>query len=194
MSKTHKRLAEEVFNEVFRFILSVAAHKGLFWAKPIGIDSTTIQANSSMAQKVWKGSGRGWKDYTKKLTKQTGIKDPTDNEFHQYDRNRPRKKVSNDGELAERSFAHASNTGEAALTRLRGLASVTKRHLMMVVSRSLSTIMRAFIRIVDPRSLQELRALLQTAWVHFEHLLSAIDRMVAALIAPMAQWSRSIGG
>ena len=67
VSKTHKRLSEEVFNEVFRFILSVAAHKGLLWGKAIGIDSTTIQANASMARKVRKDSGKGWNDYTNKL-------------------------------------------------------------------------------------------------------------------------------
>jgi hypothetical protein len=33
VSKTHKRIPEEVFNEVFRFILAVAAHKGLLWGK-----------------------------------------------------------------------------------------------------------------------------------------------------------------
>jgi hypothetical protein len=48
VSKTHKRLPEDVFNEVFRFMLSVAAHKELFWGKAIGIDSTTIQVNASM--------------------------------------------------------------------------------------------------------------------------------------------------
>ena len=60
VSKTHKRLPEEVFNEVFRFILSVAAHKGLLWGKAIGIDSTTIQANASMRSIVRKDSGKGW--------------------------------------------------------------------------------------------------------------------------------------
>jgi hypothetical protein len=54
--------------------------------------------------------------------------------------------------------------------------------------------MRAIIGIGGPRSLQGLRALLQTAWTHFERLLSALDRLVAALVAPMAQWSRAIGG
>jgi hypothetical protein len=39
-----------------------------------------------------------------------------------------------------------------------------------------------------------LRSLLQTAWIHFEHLLSARDRLVAALVAPMAHWARAIGG
>jgi hypothetical protein len=42
LSKTHKRLPIAVFDEVFSFILSVAAHKGLLWGEAIGIDSTTI--------------------------------------------------------------------------------------------------------------------------------------------------------
>ena len=48
--------------------------------------------------------------------------------------------------------------------------------------------------ICGPRSMQGLRALLQTAWTHFERLLSALDRVVAALVAPMAPLSRAIGG
>ena len=335
VSKTHKRLPEEIFNEVFRFILSVAAHKGLLWGKAIGIDSTTIQANASMRSIVRKDSGKGWKDYTKKLAKQAGLEDPTDDELRQFDRNRPGKKVSNDdwenpndpdatitrmkdgttrmaykaehavdldtdivvaatvhpgnapdtqtiidtaidaavnaeqagvendlqaivadkgyhstkvvtlaadlgmrayiperaspnqrrwtdkdpaekravynarrrtqsergkqlsrlrSELTERSFANVCNTGGARRTWLRGLASVTKRHLMMVAARNLSTIMRMIFGIGSPRSLQGLRALLQTAWIHFERLLSALDRLVATLVAPMAPWSRAIGG
>jgi hypothetical protein len=335
VSKTHKRLPEEVFNEVFRFILSVAAHKGLLWGKAIGIDSTTIQANASMRSIVRKDSGKGWKDYTKKLAKQAGLEDPTDDELRQFDRNRPGKKVSNndwenpndpdatitrmkDGttlmaykaehavdldtdivvaatvhpgnapdtqtiidtaidaavnaeqagvendlqaivadkgyhstkvvtlatdlgmrayiperasqnqrrwadkdpaeqravynarrrtqsergkqlsrlrsELTERSFAHVCDTGGARRTWLRGLASVTKRHLMMVAARNLSTIMRMIFGIGGPRSLQGLRGLLQTAWIHFERLLSALDHLVAALVALMAPWSRAIGG
>jgi hypothetical protein len=71
---------------------------------------------------------------------------------------------------------------------------VAKRHLMMVAARNLSTIMRAIIGIGGPRSLQGLRALLKAAWTHFEWLLSALDRLAAALVAPMPQWSRPIGG
>ena len=97
-------------------------------------------------------------------------------------------------ELTERSFTHGCNTGGARLTWLRGLTNVTKRHLMMVAARNLSTIMRMIVGIGGPRSLQGLRALLQTAWTHFEWLLSALDRLVAALVAHMAPWSRAIGG
>jgi hypothetical protein len=46
----------------------------------------------------------------------------------------------------------------------------------------------------EEKSVQGLRALLQTACMRFERPLSALDRVVAALVAPMATWSRAIGG
>jgi transposase len=63
ISKTHKRLPKEGFDEVFRFILRVAARKGLLWGERLGIDSTTIKANASMKSIVRKDSGRGWTDF-----------------------------------------------------------------------------------------------------------------------------------
>jgi transposase len=96
VSKTQKGLPKEVSDEVFRFILRVAARKGLLWGKAIGIDSTTIEANASMRSIVRKDSGKGWKDYTKKLAKKAGLEKPTDDALRQFDRTRPEKKVSND--------------------------------------------------------------------------------------------------
>ncbi len=93
-SKTHRRLLKEVFDEVHRFILPVAAYKGLLWGEAIGIDLTTIQANASMRSIVRKESGQGWMDYTKKLAKKAGPDDPTDDELRQFDRTRPGKTVS----------------------------------------------------------------------------------------------------
>jgi transposase len=43
-------------------------------------------------------------------------------------------------ELVERSFAHVCDAGGARRTWLRGLPSVTKRHLMVAAARNLSTI------------------------------------------------------
>lgn len=96
ISKTHKRLPKEVFDEVFQFILRVAARKGLLGGEKLGIDSTKIQANASMKSIVRKDSGKGWRDYTKKLAKKAGLDDPTDAELRQFDKTRPGKKVSND--------------------------------------------------------------------------------------------------
>jgi len=42
---------------------------------------------------VHKGSGKGWKDYTKKLAKKAGLDDPTDAKLRQFDKKRPGKKV-----------------------------------------------------------------------------------------------------
>ena len=324
ISKTHKRFPKEVFDEVFQFILRVAARKGLLWGEKLGIDSTTIQANASMKTIVRKDSGKGWKDYTKKLAKKAGLDDPTDAELRQFDKTRPGKKVSNDdwenpndpdaritrmkngttrmaykaehavdlesdlivsatvhpgnaadtatvidtaidaavnleeaeceneveaivadkgyhstdvvmqaaefgmkayiperasparrrwvgkdpseksavyaarrrtksehgkllsrtrGELVERSFAHVCDTGGARRTWLRGLQSVTKRHLMVAAARNLSTIMRVICGIGSPRALQGLRALLQLAWTHFGRLISALKNLLDRSVA-----------
>jgi signal transduction histidine kinase len=85
-----------VFDEVFQFILRMAARKRLLWGEKLGIDSTTIQANASMKSIFRKASGKGWKDYTEKLAKKAGIEDPTEAELRQFDKKRPGKKVSND--------------------------------------------------------------------------------------------------
>ena len=335
LCKTHKRPPKAVYDEVFRFILRVAARKGLLWGEAIGIDSTTIEANASMRSIVRKDSGKGWKDYTKKLAKKAGLDDPTDDELRQFDRTRTEKKVSNDdwgnpndpdakitrmkdgttrmaykaehavdldtdivvaatvhpgtaadtatvidtaidaavnldqcdcentiqaivadkgyhstkvvtlaaelgirtyipertsathrrwadkdpsekravyanrrrtqgnrgkqlsklrSELTERSFAHVCNTGGARRTWLRGLVGVTKRHLMAVAARNLSTIMRALCGIGSPKALQGLRALVQLAWTHFARLMSALEALLAALVGYGAHRSRPVGG
>ena len=96
--------------------------------------------------------------------------------------------------LMERSYAHACNTGGARRTWLRGIASVAKRHLTMAAARNLSPIMRMIFGSGGPRSMHGLRALLQTAWIHFKRLMSTLDRLVATRVVLMALWSRTIGG
>ena len=53
-------------------------------------------------------------------------------------------------------------------------------HMMMVTPRNLTTIAREIIGVGGPRSLQALRTFLQIAGIHFERLLSGLDRLVAA--------------
>lgn len=323
LSKTHKRLPKEIFDEVFQFILVVAARKGRLWGASLGIDSTTIEANASMKSIVRKDSGKGWKDYARKLAKKAGLDDPTDDELRQFDRNRPGKKVSNDdwespsdpdaritrmkdgttqlaykaehavdldsdivvsvtvhpgtaadtdtvidtaidaavnlervggereveeivadkgyhssrvvmladelgirtyiperkarttrrwidkdpavkhavyatrkrtrgsrgkklsrlrSELVERSFAHVCDSGGARHTWLRGLVSVTKRHLMVVAARNLSVIMRSLFGIGTPKGLQGLCALARLAWTHMKRLMTVVEAVVGRLM------------
>ena len=48
LCKTHKRPPKAVFDEVFDFILLVAARKGKLLCELLGIDSTTNEADASM--------------------------------------------------------------------------------------------------------------------------------------------------
>ena len=59
----------------------MAVRKGLLSGEKLDIDSTRIQANAAMKSIVRKDSGKGWKDYTKKLAKEEGVDDPTDAEL-----------------------------------------------------------------------------------------------------------------
>lgn len=84
----------------------------------------------------------------------------------------------------ERSFARVCDTGGARHPWLRRLASKTKRHVAIVAARNLSTIMWVLCGIGNPRSPQGLRALLQTASMYLERLLSALNGMVTPLSSP----------
>src|SRR5271154_2035327 len=48
MSVTRTRLASEVFDEVFQFVLAIAERKQLLAGKTVGVDSTTLEANAAM--------------------------------------------------------------------------------------------------------------------------------------------------
>jgi len=54
LTYTRKRLPAEVFEEVFQFVLSIAALKGLLAGKAVGVDSTTLEANAAMKSIVRK--------------------------------------------------------------------------------------------------------------------------------------------
>ena len=57
-------------------------------------------------------------------------------------------------ERVERSFAHTCETGGGRRSWLRGLENVDRRHLMQVLARNLSLIVRHLFGVGTPRSLQ----------------------------------------
>jgi len=99
LTNTRKRLAPEVFDEVFQFVLEIAGEKGLIAGKTVGVDSTTLEANAAMKSIVRRDTGEGWKGYVTRLMKEEGViepeAEPTDEEVRRYDRSRKDKKVSN---------------------------------------------------------------------------------------------------
>jgi transposase len=99
LTNTRKRLAPEVFDEVFQFVLKIAGEKGLIAGKAVGVDSTTLEANAAMKSIVRRDTGENWKGYVTRLMKDEGViepeAEPTDEEVRRYDRSRKDKKVSN---------------------------------------------------------------------------------------------------
>ena len=100
LTNTRKRLPAEVFEEVFRFVLSIAALKGLLAGKAVGVDSTTLEANAAMKSIVRKDTGEDWRAYVVRLMREEGLieaeQEPTDEEVRRYDKGRKDKRVSND--------------------------------------------------------------------------------------------------
>lgn len=91
-----KRMPKELIEQVFAFVLKIAAKKKLLRGAAIGIDSTTLEANAAMKSIVRKDNGDDWKAYVTKLAKAEGIEDPTDAELRNFDRKRKGRKTSND--------------------------------------------------------------------------------------------------
>jgi transposase len=99
LTNTRKRLPQEVFTEVFQFVLSIATEKKLLSGKTVGADSTTLEANAAMKSIVRKDTGEDWKEYVTRLMREEGViepeREPTDEEVRRYDKKRKDKRVSN---------------------------------------------------------------------------------------------------
>jgi transposase len=100
LSNTRRRLPKEVFDEVFQFVLSIAAEKKLLSGQTVGVDSTLLEANAAMKSIVRRDTGEDWKQYvTRLMHEEEAIEpehEPTDEEVRRFDQKRKNKKVSND--------------------------------------------------------------------------------------------------
>jgi hypothetical protein len=94
MTNTRQRLPEDVFWNVFAFVLRVAAERKLLKGKTIAVDSTTLEANAAMKSLVRRATNEDWKSYVRRLMKAEGIEDPSDEDVRRFDRKR-KKKTSN---------------------------------------------------------------------------------------------------
>jgi transposase len=116
LTNTRKRLPEEVFTEVFEFVLTVAHAKKLLAGKTVGVDSTTLEANAAMKSIVRRDTGEDWKDYVTRLMREEGVIDaahePTAEEVRRFDKTRKNKKVSNEE-------WKSSTDGDARITQMK---------------------------------------------------------------------------
>lgn len=100
LTNTRNRLPQEVFDEVFQFVLKIAVDKKLLAGKTVGVDSTTLEANAAMKSIVRRETGEDWKQYVTRLMREDGTipsdEKPTDEEVRRYDKKRKNKRVSNE--------------------------------------------------------------------------------------------------
>ena len=96
LSRMRTRLPESTYVEVFRFVMRVLNERGLLRGQVAGVDATYLRADASMKTIVRKGSGEGYKGYLRRLAKESGIENPTEEELRRFDRNREGKKTSNE--------------------------------------------------------------------------------------------------
>jgi transposase len=100
LTNTRNRLPEEVFSEVFQFVLRIAAGKKLIDGKTVGVDSTMLEANAAMKSIVRRDTSEDWKQYVTRLMREDGTitpdEEPADDEIRRYDKRRKNKRVSND--------------------------------------------------------------------------------------------------
>jgi transposase len=96
LSRTHQRLPLEIHEQVFTFVLKIAADKKLLAGKTVAVDSTTLEANAAMKAIVRKDTGEDWQEYLKRLAEEDGIENPTAEDLRRFDKQRKDKKVSNE--------------------------------------------------------------------------------------------------
>lgn len=100
LTKIRLRLPEELYAEVFQFVLKLVEKHKLLSATVVGVDSTTLEANAAMKSIVRKDTGENWNQYVTRLMREEGViaseEEPSADELRRYDRKRKDKKVSND--------------------------------------------------------------------------------------------------
>ena len=91
LSRTRRLIDEETHQQVFNFVLKVAAEHGLVKGKTIGVDATTLEANAALRSLVRRDTGQGYSEYLTDLAKASGIETPSREDLAKLDRKRAKK-------------------------------------------------------------------------------------------------------
>ena len=84
----------ETHEQVFAWVLTLLADRGLLQGKRIGIDATTLEANAAMKSIVRRDTGESYNEFLTGLARESGIETPTREDLVRLDRKRE-KRTSN---------------------------------------------------------------------------------------------------
>jgi transposase len=94
ISRTRRLIDLDTHREVFGWVLSLLADRGLLKGKRIAIDATTLEANAAMRSLERRDTGQSYEEFLVGLAKASGIETPTREELARFDRKR-KKRMSN---------------------------------------------------------------------------------------------------
>jgi transposase len=165
LTNTRKRLPAEVFEEVFQFVLGIAAAKKLIAGKTVGVDSTTLEANAAMKSIVRRDTGEDWKEYVIRLMREEGAIGPEDTpsteEVLRYDRKRKGKTVSN-------ADWKSATDGDAKIARMKDGTTHLAYKAEHVVDLDSDLVLAAEIRPADHADTATLADSLVAAQIHLK--------------------------
>jgi transposase len=163
LTNTRKRLPQEVFEEVFQFVLGIAEAKKLIAGKTVGVDSTTLEANAAMKSIVRRDTGEDWKGYVIRLMREAGAIGPADEpsteEVVRFDRNRKDKTVSNADWQSE-------TDGDAKIARMKDGTTHLAYKAEHVVDLASDLVLAAEVRPADHADTATLADSLAAAQIH----------------------------
>ena len=96
LSRIRQRLPQEIYQEVFNWVLGVLAKEGLLKGQTLAVDATTLEANAALRSVVRRDTGQGYREYLEALARAEGIEAPTRQDVARLDRKRPRKGSNED--------------------------------------------------------------------------------------------------
>lgn len=111
LSKTRRLIDLETHREVFGWMLSVLARRGLLKGKTVAIDATTLEANAALRSIVRRDDGQSYDAFLDELAKASGIETPRREDRAKVDKRR-KKKGSND------DWTHPGDP-DAKITRMK---------------------------------------------------------------------------
>ena len=96
LSRTRSRLPHEVHEEVFGWVLALAAEHGLVKGERIGVDGSTMEANAALRTIVRRENGETYRRMLTRMAQESGLATPTIDDLVRLDRARKGKKLSNE--------------------------------------------------------------------------------------------------
>ena len=94
ISRTRRLIDVETHREVFGWVLSLLADRGLVKGKRVGVDATTLEASAAMRSIVRRDTGESYEAFLTGLAKASGMETPTREQLARLDRKR-KKRTSN---------------------------------------------------------------------------------------------------